>query len=65
MPRYLIERHFPSGLGLMSDQKGREAAATVINGRGSGDWWERSGSRCGSNRCPAASFRTHVAALNH
>jgi len=31
MPRYLIERHFPSGLGLMSDQKGREAAATVIN----------------------------------
>ena len=31
MPRYLIERHFPSGLGLMSDQKGREAAATVTN----------------------------------
>ena len=31
MPRYLIERHFPSGLGLMPDQKGREAAATVIN----------------------------------
>ena len=31
MPRYLIERHFPSGLGLMPDQTGREAAATVIN----------------------------------
>jgi predicted amidohydrolase YtcJ len=30
MPRYLIERHFPDGLGLAPDQPGRQAAATVI-----------------------------------
>jgi hypothetical protein len=30
MPRYLIERHFPEGLGLAPDQPGRQTAATVI-----------------------------------
>jgi hypothetical protein len=30
MPRYLIERNFPKGLGLAPNQQGREAAATVI-----------------------------------
>jgi hypothetical protein len=30
MPRYLIERHFPDGLGLAPDQQGRQTAATVI-----------------------------------
>jgi hypothetical protein len=30
MPRYLIERTFPNGLGLMPTQKGQEVADTVI-----------------------------------
>ncbi|MGK9170040.1 DUF4242 domain-containing protein [Inquilinus limosus] len=30
MPRYLIERQFPDGLGLVPNQEGRQAAATVI-----------------------------------
>lgn len=30
MPRYLIERHFPEGLGPTPDQPGRQTAATVI-----------------------------------
>ncbi len=30
MPRYMIERHFPDGLGLAPNEQGREAASTVI-----------------------------------
>jgi len=30
MPRYLVERHFPDGLGLVPNQQGRQAAAAVI-----------------------------------
>jgi len=31
MPRYLIERHFPDGLGLAPNQQGSQAAAAVIS----------------------------------
>jgi hypothetical protein len=30
MPRYMVERMFPDGLGLAPDKRGSEAAATVI-----------------------------------
>ncbi len=30
MPRYVIERNFPDGLGLTPNEKGRHAANTVI-----------------------------------
>jgi hypothetical protein len=30
MPRYMIERTFPDGLGLMPNEEGRQAASTVI-----------------------------------
>jgi hypothetical protein len=30
MPRYVIERNFPDGLGLAPNQQGRDAAAAVI-----------------------------------
>jgi hypothetical protein len=30
MPRYIIERTFPDGLGLMPNDEGRQAASTVI-----------------------------------
>jgi len=30
MPRYVIERNFPDGLGLAPDEKGRHVAETVI-----------------------------------
>ena len=30
MPRYMIERTFPDGLGLMPNDEGRQAASTVI-----------------------------------
>ena len=30
MPRYVIERNFPDGLGLAPNEKGRQAANTVI-----------------------------------
>jgi hypothetical protein len=30
MPRYLIERSFPDGLGLAPNEPGRQAATTVI-----------------------------------
>lgn len=30
MPRYVIERNFPDGLGLGPNEKGRQAATTVI-----------------------------------
>ncbi len=30
MPRYMIERHFPDGLGLAPNEQGRQAATTVI-----------------------------------
>jgi Protein of unknown function (DUF4242) len=31
MPRYLVERNFPDGLGLAPNQQGCQAATTVIN----------------------------------
>ena len=30
MPRYMIERNFPDGLGLLPDQQGRQTADTVV-----------------------------------
>ena len=30
MPRYVIERHFPDGLGLQPNAQGAQMAATVI-----------------------------------
>jgi len=43
MPRYLIERQFPNGLGLAPDQQGRQAAADVIaNNAREGVTWVQS-----------------------
>lgn len=43
MPRYLIERQFPEGLGLVPDQQGRQTAAIVIaNNAHEGVTWVQS-----------------------
>ncbi|HEY9346852.1 MAG TPA: DUF4242 domain-containing protein [Inquilinus sp.] len=43
MPRYLIERQFPDGLGLVPDQQGRQTAAAVIaNNARDGVTWVQS-----------------------
>jgi hypothetical protein len=43
MPRYLIERQFPEGLGLIPDQQGRQTAAVVIaNNAREGVTWVQS-----------------------
>lgn len=43
MPRYLIERQFPEGLGLVPDQQGRQTAAAVIaNNARDGVTWVQS-----------------------
>ena len=43
MPRYLIERQFPDGLGLVPDQQGRQMAADVIaNNARDGVTWVQS-----------------------
>lgn len=43
MPRYLIERQFPEGLGLVPDQQGRQTAAVVIaNNAREGVTWVQS-----------------------
>jgi hypothetical protein len=43
MPRYVIERNFPSGLPLAPNQQGREAAITVIaNNAQQGVTWVQS-----------------------
>ncbi|TSD89768.1 DUF4242 domain-containing protein [Mycobacterium sp. KBS0706] len=43
MPRYLIERQFSDGLGLVPDQQGRQTAAAVIaNNARDGVTWVQS-----------------------
>jgi len=43
MPRYMIERQFPDGLGLVPDQQGRQTAAAVIaNNARDGVTWVQS-----------------------
>lgn len=43
MPRYMIERQFPEGLGLVPDQQGRQTAAAVIaNNARDGVTWVQS-----------------------